>query len=129
MGVDFDASELDAFAADLGNAPTILASDVTSVIQKGALNIKGQLVEEMSASQHFKGVAGAMSYETAAVADGFEALIGPDKDRPGGALANIAYWGSSRGGGTVPDPLGALLGEVPNVEKFLGDAIEKAVGS
>lgn len=127
MGVDFDTSDLDKFAGDLGNAPIAVASDVRPVIQRGALNMKRQLVEEMSSSEHFKGVASSITYDTAVLSDGFEALIGPDPGKGGGALENIAYFGSSRGGGTVPDPKGALDAEVPNVEKYLGDLLERVL--
>lgn len=123
-GTEFDTSELRAFTADLGDAAAKAGVEVRPVIQRGALNIKRQLVAEMGASDHFKGIAPSISYDTAIVTDGFEALIGPDPDRAGGALENIAYFGSSRGGGTVPDPLGALLAEVPNVERYLADALE-----
>jgi len=129
MGVDFDSSELRAFATDLGNAPMKVAVEARAVIEKGALNIKRQLTSEMGASSSFKGVASSMSYDMVLSADGIEAQIGPDKDKGGGALANIAYFGGSRGGGTVPDPQGALDAEVPSVEKFIGDLLEKALDS
>ena len=129
MGVDADTSELRQFATDLGNAPAEVALEVREIVQRGALSIKRQLITEMGASRSFKGVASSMSYETTIDADGIEALIGPDKDKGGGALANIAYFGGSRGGGTVPDPQGALDAEAPIVERFIADVLEKVVGS
>ena len=124
--IDFDTSELRAFVTDLGRAPVEVSIEVPPIVKRGAQNIKTQLVSEMSASNHFKGTASSMSYETIVSGDGIEALIGPDKDRDGG-LAHIAYWGTSKGGGTVADPKGALDAEAPNVERFIADAMAKAL--
>lgn len=126
--IEFDTSELNALAADLTQAPAELDGKILPVVEKGALNIKNQLVSEMRSSRHFKGVARGISYD---IHGGqmfgrgvIEAEIGPTKGSPG-SLANIAYFGSSRGGGgTVPDPQGALDAETPRFEQALGDLIE-----
>jgi len=126
--IEFDTSELNAFAADLTQAPAELDGKILPVVEKGALNIKNQLVSEMRSSKHFKGVAGGISYD---IHGGqmfgrgvIEAEIGPTKGSPG-SLANIAYFGGARGGGgTVPDPQGALDAEIPKFEQALGDLIE-----
>ena len=125
--VEFDTSELNALAADLTQAPAELDGKILPVVEKGALNIKNQLVSEMRASKHFKGVARGISYD---IHGGqmfgrgvIEAEIGPTKGSPG-SLANIAYFGSSRGGGTVPDPQGALEAEMPKFEDALGNLFE-----
>lgn len=120
-----DDSELRKFAVDLQAAAGKIAPEIRAVIGKGALNIKQQMVSEMRASVHFHGAAGSISYDTKLTHDGIEAEIGPDKDKAGGALGNIAYFGTSRGGGTVPDPVHALEAEVPNVEKYIGDLLDR----
>jgi hypothetical protein len=53
-----------------------------------------------------------------------EAEIGPHSG-PGqpGAIANVGYFGTSRGGGTVPDPQGALDAEAPRLESAIGDLL------
>lgn len=119
-----DDSELRAFAADLTRAPTRVALGARGAVSKGALNIKNQLVSEMRSSIHFKGVAPGISYDLDAA--GLTADIGPTKGGPG-ALANIAYFGSARGGGTVPDPRGALEAEIPHFEKALLDLGEESL--
>ena len=101
--------------------------EVKAVVERGALNIKKQLVAEMQRSPHFKGVARGISYDMRTVG-GFgggviEAEIGPESSGPG-ALANVAYFGTSRGGGTVPDPSGALEAESRRFE----DALLKIIG-
>ena len=103
-------------------------SEVEAIVGRGALNIKTQLVREMRESKHFKGFAQGISYDVrSGLAFGggvIEAEIGPESDGPG-AGANIAYFGTSRGGGTVPEPSGALKAEAPKFEaalaKFVGE--------
>lgn len=113
-----DSSDLRRFEFDLRRATASVRMGIPAVVSRGALNIKNQLAEEMRSSRHFKGAAGSISYDL--LDAGTAADIGPDKDRRGGALGNIAYFGTSRGGGTVPDPQGALDAEVPNFETALG---------
>jgi len=129
MPVSFDDSELRTLAADLIAAGDAIDGKILPVIKKGALNIKNQMRDEMSKSSAFKGAARDISFDVHG-GDFFgvgviEAEIGP-KSGPGnrGALANIAYFGGSNGGGgTVADPKGALDAEMPNftraVEKIL----------
>ena len=118
---------MDEFITALEGKANASQGEVSKVIERGANNIKRQLRDEMGQSRHFKQVAQAISYDMrsgGAFGGGFvEAEIGPTKGSPG-SLANIAYFGTSRGGGTVADPRGALEAEMPNLEKFLGDFAE-----
>jgi len=114
-----DASELREFAADMRRYPEQLRRHIRPVVEKGAVKIKTQMREEMSRSRHFKGVTLSITYDLIDRVGGVEAEIGPLPGRPG-SLANIAYFGGSRGGGTVPDPRGALEAEVPAFERALG---------
>ena len=123
-GFTIDTSELRAFTAALTSSTARVERDVRQVVSKGALNIKRQLVAEMGASAHFKGVASSITYDLTGNAFFSEAQIGPKVgDGQAGALANIAIFGGSRGGGTVPDPKGALEREVPGFEKALGEIL------
>lgn len=120
MKIRIDTSEVREFAAELHGIPPRLAHHARPVVKRGAQNIKNQLVEEMRASVHFRPVARGISYDI--VDNGFTAEIGPEKGSPG-SLANIAYFGGGTqpGGGTVPDPRGALEAEAPRFEKSLAD--------
>ena len=54
--------------------------------------------------------------------------VGPRKGKPG-SIANIAYFGGANGGGgTVPDPRGALEAEAPRFEKALTDLVGEILG-
>lgn len=127
-GVSIDASEVRELAADMRQVHSRLSQHVRPVVEKGALNIKNDLQAEMRKSRHFGVVAPAISYDIEG-GDKYEAEIGPTKGSPG-SLANIAYFGTSRGGGTVEDPSGALEREAPKFADALADlAAELALGS
>lgn len=119
--ISVDMSEVRELAVDMTRVDGRLTRHLAPVVKKGAQNIKDQLVAEMQGSRHFAPVARGITYDIKG--DGFEAEIGPEKGRPG-SLANIAYFGSSRGGGTVPDPQGAGDAEMPNFEKALAEVAE-----
>ncbi len=125
-----DDSELRAFAATLANAGAATEKDVVGVVHKGANNIVRDMKRQAKSSRHFKGFASAISYDMkggSAFGGGVvEAEIGPRRGKPG-SLANIAYFGTSRGGGTVEDPQMALEREVPAFEKALVDVALRAV--
>lgn len=116
--ISVDTSQAHKLAVDIRKAGPVAEKQLRGVVSKGALNIKKQLRREMAASRHFGQIAGLISYEITAGDASFEAEIGPQA-RGAGLLENIAYFGTSRGGGTVPDPKHALAAEAPNVEKYL----------
>lgn len=126
--MSFDTSEVRALAADLTRAGSGAAAKVRPVVVKGAANIKRQMRAEMGSSPHFKGATPSIDFDmstTGGLAGGvIEAQIGPKVgDGETGGLASIAYYGSSRGGGTVPDPIGALNAETPRFEAALLDVL------
>lgn len=131
--MQIDASELKQLGADLSAAGSGIAARVRPVVVRGAVNIKNQMRREMSGSASFGALAGSIDFSmTSQKIFGtgvIEAEIGPSKRRGGarrglGFGANIAYFGTSRGGGTVPDPQGALDAEAPRFEQALGDIME-----
>lgn len=120
--ISVDTSEVRALVADMTGVDARLRPDVSSTVKKGATNVKNDLTAQMRKSRHFKGFAD-IGYD---MTDDFEAEIGPNKPGPG-AGANIAYFGTSRGGGTVEDPEEALNRELPAFEDALGDIAERAI--
>lgn len=119
--------ELHRFADDLGKVAGKAVPEVDAVLEKGAHNIKEDLASEAKASKHFKGMAGSISYDSMAGVGTLRYEIGPDKSRKGGALGNIYYFGTSRGGGTG-DLEGPLRREEPNLERELGRVVDKWAG-
>lgn len=127
--VTTDASELRTLAADMRAVPERLTRHVYPVVAKGALNVKTAMVADAEASPHFKGIARSIGFDihqTSFAGDGvLEAEVGPSSAAGSpGNLANIAYFGTSRGGGTVRDPQAALDDEAPKFERALGDLLD-----
>ena len=124
--VEIDTSEVRALQADMTKVDSRLARHLRPVVSKGALNIKETLREEMSESsgggKGFAPVTRAISYDLDD--DGYGAVIGPEKGAPG-SLANVAYFGTSRGGGTVADPEDALEQEADAFIEHLADMAEE----
>lgn len=127
--IGLDASEVRALAADLTAAGSGVATKVRPVVVKGAANIKRQMRADMGSSPSFKGAVPSIDFDMVTTVGplgaAIEAQIGP-KVGPGevGGLTSIAYFGSSTGGGTVPDPKGALDAETPRFERALLDVLE-----
>lgn len=126
--VEIDASEFRRYQAELVGAAKKVDPAVKSVVGRGALNVKRDWNAAFAGSKHFKGLAGSVSYDTRSGVGWVEALVGPDKSRRGGALANIAHFGGAHGGGgTVADPQAFLDDEAPRFLKALADALAEAM--
>ena len=94
------AAELRQFATNLGKVAGAAVKDVDGVLKKGIQNMKTEMQGDASSSAHFKGVAGSISYDSFYLPGRVRYVVGPDKSRRGGALGNIYYFGTSRGGGS-----------------------------
>lgn len=127
--VSIDAHEVRELAADFTRVPGELARHAIPVLSKGALNIKNQMRDSFRESRNagFRYVAQTVTYDLHTEGSEYSAEVGPDKDR-GGALANVAIFGTPRGGGTVADPREALEAEAPRFEKALADLAEELFG-
>lgn len=110
--------EVRRLAANLGRIAGSAVQDVDGVAKKGALNIKQEMSYSAVWSRHFKGMASAISFDSAYRPGVVRYEVGPDKNRPGGALGNIAYFGTSRGGGTL-DIEQPLASEGPRFQSAL----------
>ena len=118
-----DASELESFAVDLGRAGDKALKDVEKVVFKGAMNVKRRMAEELQSSQHFRSIAKYVDFDIESRLNGVEAEIGPKSGpREPGNLANIAYFGTSRGGGTV-DFLKPFEEEKPRFEQAIQEVL------
>lgn len=119
--VSVELSEVRAFARELEDAPLKVVREIIPVVRKGAVNIKSDMQADLRGSSNagFRHVASTVSYDV--LDGGFGVEVGPSK--PAGALANVAYFGTSRGGGTVADPVGALQAEIPRFEKAIDDIL------
>jgi hypothetical protein len=99
------SAEFRQLANDLGRIAGHAVKDVDEVLKKGAQNVKEEMSADIRKSRHFVGKKGpglesSISYDSEYRIGTPRYVIGPDKSRPGGALGNIYYFGTSRGGGT-----------------------------
>jgi hypothetical protein len=120
-------AELRQFAISIGRVVDGAYGDVDAVISKGALNMKNEMIADVSKSPHFKGMAGSITYEHENTRNLIRRVVGPDKSRRGGSLGNIYYFGTSRGGGTgdIEKPLNS---EEPRVLSAMNALVEKWAG-
>lgn len=121
----FDIRELDAFVNHLDGVPPAFMKEARKSAFFAGMQIKRQLRNEMGRSSYFKGVTPSIDFEDIQSLTEFGIVAGPRKGGMfPGDLANIAYFGGSRGGGgTVPDPKGALEEEAP---KFMAALLDIA---
>lgn len=122
--LSIDTSELNRLALDLGRIGAKGVDAIEPVMKRGAQNIKGNMAEAFAASVHFKRIAPTVSYERTGLLSstlGYE--IGPEVGRGAGSLAGIAVNGGANGGGGSVDVQPALDAEIPNLEKYIGDAM------
>lgn len=115
-----DTTELRRFAADLRTYGPRVQQRARPIVETSARRVRDRLRAEMEASRHFSPVARAIDFDMFVRPEETAAEIGPKKGRPG-SLANIAYFGTSRGGGTVPDPGLALQAEAEAMATALAD--------
>ena len=120
-------AELKQLSANLGKIAGSAVKDVDEVLKKGAQNVKAEMQKDVSRSEHFKGMAGSISYDSYYLPGRARYVIGPDKSRRGGSLGNIYYFGTSRGGGSgdIEKP---LRSEEPRLMNALDQLAAKWAG-
>lgn len=115
-GLSLDMSEVESFAQALMAEPAKTVVKARAVFQKGALNVKKAM--QADAAGHRSPIDRAITYETKLGAD-IDVEIGPEK---GGAGSLAFYWfGNSKTGPSVAEPMLRLMQEAPNIERFLGE--------
>lgn len=105
----FDASELIDLEAALSSAASRVIGKIEQVTSKGALNVKQQLQREAQGIRHAPRLPATIDYELRSGSDFAEAEIGP-REGGAGSLA-FFYYGNSKVGPQLPDPMVALEAE------------------
>lgn len=120
----FQVEGLDELRADLRDAPQRVQKRAAASVAKGAHNIKQTAQQLAPTGPYLPQYAASISYDLGFVfASGeLSAEIGPDKDRPQGALGNIVEYGTSK---TPPQAhLGPAFDlEQPKFVKALSDDV------
>lgn len=119
--IEFDASQVDRLAVEIGKAAPKVAAGLYAVGTKAAVNIKDGMRAQVREHPHFRGMADSISYDVRPT--GLRSVaweIGPDKDQRGGALGNIFFFGTSRQG-PIEDIGQSMRAEIPKLERALLD--------
>jgi hypothetical protein len=116
----------DELAADLDRAADQIADEAEKVVKKGDLNIKRSWAAAWQGLAHAPALPSALSYDTRRAGTVITSEIGPDKDRPQGALGNLLEFGSVN---NAPHPGGvpALDAEEPRFVAALAAAAVKVL--
>jgi hypothetical protein len=101
--------------ADLEREARVAPAEARKVLQKGALNIKNDWRRRWSGRPHAPRLPYAIGYDTRVLGGVSEAEIGPDKDKPQGALGNLFEYGSVNNA-PIPGGAPALEAERPKFE-------------
>lgn len=104
---------LDLAAAEVG-------VKTRGVVEKGALNIKRDWQQRASGLRHAPLYPASITYDLAVKGFGIEAEVGPDKDRPQGALGNLITFGSANNAPSGDD-VAVLSTEAPKFVKAMTD--------
>jgi hypothetical protein len=116
-----DASDALRVAADLERAAAQIVTRSRPAVTQAATAARDAMRADMSQSDSFGHAAGSITFDNTGSGSFVGADIGPTK--PAGAIANIAYFGGSHGGGgTVRDPLAAA--ESANPAELLSAIVE-----
>ena len=94
-----DVSQINGLAKKLAAAPLKKQALVAAAVKHGAQNIKTAIQKDVHESSNSGIRRIPISYEMSTDRSQVEADIAPD-DGGAGNLANIAFFGTSRGGGT-----------------------------
>jgi len=126
------SAEIRALALNLGHVAGDALKDVDAVLKKGVDNMKREMQADIKSSRHFSskkksGLEQSITYESHYLPGRARWVVGPDKSRRGGALGNIYYFGTSRGGGSgdIDKP---LRSEEPKTMRALADLLDKWAG-
>lgn len=97
--ITIDASELTAFGRRVASAHAKASIAVAKAVKKGAQNVKNSIRDDLkgSGNKAFRSIP--ITYTVSETPGRITAEIGPTKGGAG-SLANIAFFGTARGGGT-----------------------------
>ena len=126
---ELDMSEVDVFATDLENVPFELSRHAIPVLKRFAQDVKNAQQEDFEASTNkgFRSLRNSVHYDDIIDgADGYETEVGVDKGKPG-SLANLAVFGSYKGGGTHMHPTFHATEALPAFENALADLAEELI--
>ena len=118
----FDASQLTAFGDALLAKGVARRALISAAVKKGAQNVKNSIRDDLKGSGNAAFRRIPISYTLQESAGRITAEIGPTKGGTG-SLANIAFFGTAKGGGTHWFYQFAEQ-ELPTLAEYVGDAAD-----
>lgn len=120
-----DASELSELGRRMALAQAVVRPKLAATVKKAAQNVKEAITYDVMTSRNQPMTYIGIGYETGHDATGEFADVSP---RDGGAssLANIAFFGTARGGGTH-EFYGHAEDELPTLADYVADAAGDAL--
>ncbi len=120
--ITIDASELTAFGRRVAAAHAMASVKVAQAVKKGAQNVKEGVISDLQTSSNYAISRIGIGYEMGSTDTTIYADVSP---RDGGAsdLANIAFFGTAKGGGTHAFYEHAET-ELPPLAEYVGDAAD-----
>ena len=121
--INMDMSEVVSFAAELEGVPQALARHAIPVLKRFAQDVKTDMQTDFrsSGNRGFQKIANQVRYDDITPgAGGYETEVGVDKGGAG-SLANLAVYGTPKGGGSHPRPDQIAVWHQPAYEKSLQD--------
>lgn len=126
-GVQFDGSELAAFARDLERVAAVASREAAKVVAKAALNIKNDARQRISGLSHAPAYPASITYDDVRPGPRWvQTYVGPDKSKRQGSLGNILEFGTIH---NPPHPhlAPAAEAEEPRFVKAMEDYVVKAL--
>lgn len=120
--VTIDASELTSFGRRIAAAHAMASVKVAQAVKKGSQNVKEGIVSDLQTSSNYAISRIGIGYEMGSAGTTVYADVSP---RDGGAsdLANIAFFGTAKGGGTHYFYEFAEM-ELPTLAEYVADAAD-----
>jgi len=121
--IDFDASEMDELAADLGKIPGRMVPKQIAAVEASSKRVEAGWRQRWSGLDHAPHIPHAVTHEMKVRPGEVTGIIGPDKALRQGALGNILEYGTSN---NAPIPGGgpSLKAEEPHLLKAITDIAE-----
>lgn len=118
---DVDVSDLLDLARDFEGAVPKMTLGARKIVAKGAVKVKERLRDEAEGVRHAPALPSTITYDS--TPDGLSATVGPLRGHAG-SLA-LLYFGNSKTGPRLPDPMVAAVKESDVVEEYLGRLAEE----
>lgn len=131
--MSLDTSDLEAFRHDLQQVSLKGVEQIKPAMKRAGVEMKKAMQGDFKGSPHFRQIARSITFDMRAVSAfgvrNYQVEVGPDASRaPSAALAGIAYFGSSRGGGAIaPDPIRHVEAEADKVAEIILEAVGRAL--